>query len=119
MKRLNEMKDTDRLIKIVEDLYGLLAAVNEVVHSAENDLAIRCDGDTLYVQYEEDGRYRYTWGTRFGVHTVYYGVKDGVVLENIASVRNSLKPYEGKQFSKFCKHRESEDWNIPDKLEKI
>jgi hypothetical protein len=59
-----------------------------------------------------DGVYRYRWTTRFGRHTVYFDVKDGVIQENIANQVSPIKMFEGKTTKDFDYARLQGDWRF-------
>lgn len=57
-----------------------------------------------------DGTYRYRWTTRFGRHTVFFFVKDGVITTNPANENHPVKHFDGKTLAEFVDRRMKTDW---------
>jgi len=59
-----------------------------------------------------DGLYSYRWETRFGRHTVFLEVRNGVILENLASESSPVKSFVGKPLAEFVTARASQSWRF-------
>ena len=61
-----------------------------------------------------DGTYQYRWTTRFGLHTVYFEVKNGIIQENIANQTSPIKSFEGMTTKDFDYARLQDEWRFKD-----
>lgn len=59
-----------------------------------------------------DGMYQYRWYTTFGWHTIFFHVKNGEILENIASQSSPVKHFEGRQLGELVEARFSKEWGF-------
>ncbi len=80
----------------------------------EGSIPSPCSTATVRTNEDVDGLYRYRWTTRFGRHTVFYDVRNGVIQENIASQNSPMKPFEGRMISEFAQARLMKDWRFQD-----
>lgn len=61
-----------------------------------------------------DGIYRYRWESRFGKHSVFFDVTDGIIQENEASEMSPIKAFEGRTIDELHVARARSDWRFRD-----
>ena len=62
----------------------------------------------------KDGIWRYRWSTRFGRHTVYFKVENGIIQTNPVHLSNPVKEFEGLSIDDFSQARLMQDWRFHD-----
>jgi hypothetical protein len=61
-----------------------------------------------------DGMYRYTWTTRFGRHSMFFRVKDGLIQCNVNNQTSPVRMFEAKPIGGFIQARLMKDWRFTD-----